>query len=230
MLKAAYRRLGMVRLPFSVFRREGRRFYYVQFKDKKGGYLPAISTKQTSESAAIEIAFKWLREGRPTGNGGSISISLQETLREIKTALDADSICRELKRMGLLQTYVVTASKQAVDFPAYLQNFWNFDNSPYVKEKQRKNHSIHRNYTSGQKLSAEKYWTPFFNGRFLGDITRRDIENFIDAMAGKKLSTNRKNGVIRAGTIPLKWAFAKEIIDKDVAANITWFSGKSAER
>jgi len=48
----------MARLPFSVSRRKGRRFFYVQFKDSKGEYLPAISTKQTTEEAAIEVSFK----------------------------------------------------------------------------------------------------------------------------------------------------------------------------
>jgi integrase len=125
---------------------------------------------------------------------------------------------------------VVSESKQAIDFITYLQNFWDYDISSYVKEKLRKSHSIHRNYTRGQKLTAEKHWTPFFKGRFLGDITRQDIEDFIDNLAGKKLSASRKNIVLKAGTIPLRWAFSKEIIDKDVAANITWFSGKPAER
>lgn len=152
----------MAHLLFSVFSWEGRRFYYLQFKGEKGEYLPAVSTKQTSEAAAIETIFKWLREGRPTKNGGRIGISVQEALRDIKTTSEADVVCKELKWQGLLKSYVVTESKQAVDFPAYLQNFWDYDASPYVKEKLRKNHSIHRNYTVGQKLIAEKYWAPFF--------------------------------------------------------------------
>jgi integrase len=230
MFKAAYRRFGMAHLPFSVFRREGRCFYYVQFKDKKGDYLPAVSTKQTSEAEAIETAFKWLREGRPTKNGSRIGISLQEALREVKTTAEADFVCRELKRQGLLKTYVITESKQAVDFSAYLQNFWDYDTSPYIKEKLRKNHGIHRNYTVGQKLSAEKYWMPFFKDRLLGDITRQDIENFIDDLANRKLSAGRKNRILKAGTIPLRWAFAKETIEKDVTTGITWFSGRSVER
>jgi hypothetical protein len=82
-----------------------------------------------------------------------------------------------------------------VNFPAYLQNFWDFDNSPYAKENSVKT-IVSTENTSGQKLSAEKYWTPFFNDRFRGDIIRRDIENFIDDMAGKNFSTNRKNGII----------------------------------
>jgi hypothetical protein len=70
----------MARLPFSVFRREGRRFYYVQFKGEKGEYLSAVSTKQTSEAAAIETAFKWLREGRSTANGDTMMPCQQRPL------------------------------------------------------------------------------------------------------------------------------------------------------
>jgi hypothetical protein len=66
----------MTHLPFSIFKREGRRFYYVQFKGTKGEYLSAVSTKQTSETEAIETAFQWLREGRPTGNGGRSRLHL----------------------------------------------------------------------------------------------------------------------------------------------------------
>ena len=56
----------MARLPFSVFRRKNRRFFYVQFKSQEGGYLPAVSTKQATEEAAIETAFRWLRDGKPS--------------------------------------------------------------------------------------------------------------------------------------------------------------------
>ena len=43
-------------------------------------------------------------------------------------------------------------------------------------------------------------------------------------------SAKRKNAIIQAGTIPLAWAFQKEIIEKDITAGIVWFSGKSKER
>jgi integrase len=246
-LNAAGRRLGMAHLPFSVFRRSGRKFFYVQYKNKKGGYLPAVSTKKTIEEEAIEVAFKWMRDGRPV-RGGNISISIREALKTVESAADAEFICRELKRQGLLKVYVVANSQQAVDFGIFLRDFWEYDTSPYVRERLRKNHGIHRNYTVGQKLSVEKYWIPFFAERFLGDITRQDIENFIDDLAGRRiaheevlangqtvssergLSAGRKNRILKAGTIPLRWAFAKEIIEKDVTASMTLFSEKSAER
>jgi hypothetical protein len=31
-------------------------------------------------------------------------------------------------------------------------------------------------------------------------------------------------------TIPLRWAFAREMIEKDIVAGITWFSGEAGER
>jgi integrase len=237
----------MARLPFSVFRRKGRKFFYVQYKDKKGGYLPAVSTRKTTETEAIEVAFKWMRDGRPV-RGGNIGISIREALRTVESAADAEFICRELKRQGLLKVYVVANTKQSADFGSFLREFWEYDTSPYVKERLRKNHGIHRNYTVGQKLSVERYWVPFFSGRFLGDITRQDIENFIDDIASRKviteqklpngqtvsaergLSAGRKNRILKAGTIPLRWAFAKEIIEKDITASMTLFSEKSAER
>lgn len=182
----------MTHLPFSLSKRTGRRFFYVQFKNEKGEYLPAVSTGQISEAAAMETAFKWLREGRPAGSNSKISLPVMNALREIKFPSEAEFVCRDLKRRGLLKSYVLAGSKQAVDFPAYLRNFWDYDASPYVKEKLRKSHGIHRNYTRNQKLAVEKHWVPFFEGRFLGDITRQDIENFMDFLSNKNISAGEK--------------------------------------
>jgi integrase len=35
---------------------------------------------------------------------------------------------------------------------------------------------------------------------------------------------------LKAGAIPLKWAFSKEILEKDVVVGVTWFSGEVNER
>jgi len=52
----------MKQLPFSVFKKGQRRFYYVRFKDElTGKYLPTISTKKETKAEAIQTAFDWLR-------------------------------------------------------------------------------------------------------------------------------------------------------------------------
>jgi len=51
--------------PFSVFKRTDRPYFLVSFKDETGKYLPPVSTKKKSEAEAMEVAFKWLRDGIP---------------------------------------------------------------------------------------------------------------------------------------------------------------------
>jgi integrase len=225
----------MEHLPFCVFKRTGREFYYVKFKNETGKYSPALSTKQGTKAAAIAVAFDWLKNGKPVAEGETISLSLMDVVKRIQTSAEVDYVCRELKRKGLLKEFVVKESKQDIDFPAFLQTFWDFETSPYIKEKLRKNHGIHKYYATGQSLTVKKYWRPFFEGRLLGGITRQDIENFIETVSDNKyskheLSAARKNKIVKAGVIPLRWAFAREIIEKDITAGITWFSGVSRER
>jgi hypothetical protein len=43
-------------------------------------------------------------------------------------------LCRELKQQSLFKSYRVNG-KQAVDFGVFLQNFWDYDTSPYVKKR-----------------------------------------------------------------------------------------------
>jgi integrase len=226
----------MAKLPFSVFKRNGRRFYSVAFKNEATGkYLPAISTKQETEAGAIATAFQWQKDGIPR-KSEMVPVkkyTLRDMAKEADVSVaDCEFICKELQRRGLLQSYVLSETKQAIPFTDFLLNFWDFDNSAYVREKLRKNHGIHRNYCRGQVLIVEKYWVPFFAGRLMGELTKADIEAFIDNLDNekRKLSAGRKNGIVKAGSIPLRWAFHKEMINRDITAGITMFSGKVAER
>ena len=181
---------------------------------------------------------------------------------------DAVFICKELQRRGFLKSYVLENTTQAIDFIKYLTDFWDWEKSPYIKEKLRRNHGLHKRYAIEMSRTINRYWAPFFKGKTLGEISRQDIEAFIIYLeslpekarkeqeeidkalqeeslqkpkrknaAQKKrrivrypTSAKRKNTIIQAGTIPLVWAFQKEMIDKDIASGITWFAGKVKER
>jgi integrase len=227
-------------LPFSIIKRADRPSYLVSFKNEKtGAYMPPVSTRQTDEVAAIKTAWEWFRQGVPKKDT-TIDIkqyALRNLVKEAGVG-DAQFIVNELKRRGFLKSAVLAGTRQDRDFAEYLTSFWDYDTSPYVKEKLRKNHGIHRRYCREQTGAVRRYWIPYFQGKLLGEITRQDVEAFIEYFEtlpetkGIRIpkSAKRKNAIIQAGTIALSWAYNKEMIDREVTGGITWFSGKSAER
>jgi len=125
----------MAKLPFSIFRRSGRRYYYVQFKNEATGeYYPAISTKQETEPAATKTAFDWLRDGIPQKREAIKvqDLPLKDTARKIKTKAEAEILLREMKRMGWIKSYVLKETLAAQSFTTFLSEFWVWDKSAYI--------------------------------------------------------------------------------------------------
>jgi integrase len=139
-------------------------------------------------------------------------------------------IITEFQRRGFIKGAILAGSKAGRDFCEYLLEFWDFDRSPYIKEKLRKNHGIHRAHCLNTLGAIKKYWFPAFQGRLLGSITRHDIEGFIDTIGGLKLSSTHKNMIIKSGKQALFWAFCKGLIDTDVTAGVVLFSANTPER
>jgi integrase len=222
--------------PFSVFKRADRPCYSVSFKDDNGKYITPISTKKKNESEAIETAFQWLKDGVPRKKGKKPVKIQQFTLMEMAkkadlTRDDAEFIANELKRRGILKNFVLADSKQDIELSEYLMNFWDFDNSGYIRERLRKNHGIHKRYCREQQGVIRKYWLPYFKNKLLGEVDRANLEEFMDWFSEKtNFSQQWKNNILRAGTIGIRWAFGKGIIDKDITSNLVWFSGNRAER
>jgi integrase len=227
-------------LPFSVFLRGKRPYYYVAFKNEETGrYLPAISTKKTKKTDAERQAWVWYREGIPH-KGGSLDLkarSLRDTIQHSAVSLsDAEFIISELKRRGFILSCVFAGAADAVLFADFLEEFWDFERSPYIREKLRAEHSIHRNYCRSMRGNVKKYWVPFFPSVLLGELLPDDIERFVEHLSGirsdknQPLSNVRKNDIIKAGTVPLRWAYRKGKAGQDVTRGLVLFSGKAGER
>ena len=155
---------------------------------------------------------------------------MKDAVRKLKNKDEVEIILTELKRLDWVKSYVLNETSGAVDFISFLATFWNWDNSPYIKEKLRKSHSIHKRHCAIQGRAITLYWEPFFKGRFLGDVTATDIDAFITYMGEKDISAARKNVVIKAGTKALRWAFAKNKIEIDPTRGHIMFSGDEQKR
>ena len=218
--------------PFTVFKRSNRPFYFVSFKDATGKYLSPVSTKKKTEKEAMQVAFDWLRDGVPKKNAvlKVSDLSLRDVARKIKDNVEVEAFLDELKRLGWMKTYILKDTPAAEDFVSFLYAFWDWETSPYIKEKQRKCHGIHKRHCKLQSQAVALYWEPFFKGRFLGDITAVDIDAFINHMGDMDLSASRKNVVIKAGTKPMRWAFSKGRIEKDPTRGHILFTGEERKR
>jgi len=218
--------------PFSVFKKANRNYYQVSFKDDDGKYLPPLSTKKKTEDEAREVAFKWLRDGIPQKNNTLRvnDLSLIDAMRSIKTKDEAETALVELRRLGWVKGFTVKETPAAEGFIQFMTTFWDWDTSPYIREKLRKNHGIHRRHCKLQKQAVTLHWEPFFQGCMMGDITAKEIDDFINHMAKKDLSAGRKNVIIKAGFKPLRWAFSKGMIETDPTRGHILFSGEETER
>ena len=218
--------------PFSIFKRADRACYSVSFKDTNGKYLPPVSTKKKTHDEAVQIAFQMLRDGIPQNNK-TVSVAdlgIKDLVKKVKSGVEADLVLSELKKSGVLLSYVLENTRKAVPFNSYLTNFWDWNNSPYINEKLRQNHSIHKRHCQQQGNAIIDYWEKHFIGRYLGEITHDDISGFISCLALEKLSGGRKNTIIKAGTKPLKYAFAKKWIDVDPTLGHILFSTNQKKR
>jgi integrase len=223
-----------VKAPFCIFKRKDKPCFYVRFKHKKTGkYLLPKSTGQTNKTAAITTAWDWYTNGIPQDND-RLKVTNAELIDTVKTTFkkaEVKSMIEFWQKQGLLKTAVLTGEKSDRDFIEFLLEFWDYDRSPYIKEKLRRSHSIHKTYCLAQISRVKHFWQPFFAGRLLGTITRQDIDNFIrqfDNVLDKSART--KNNIIQVGTIALRWTYQKGLIDSDITQGITYFSGKPAER
>jgi hypothetical protein len=158
--------------PFTVFKRSNRPFYFVSFKDASGRFLSPVSTKMETEKEAMQVAFAWLRDGIPKKKEALKvqDLSLIDVAKKIKTEAEVETLLFELKRLGWVKSFILKETPQAEDFISFLKAFWNWETSPYIREKLRKNHGIHQRHCKLQSQSITLYWEPFFKGRSLGDI------------------------------------------------------------
>lgn len=135
-------------------------------------------------------------------------IALLNNLRNYDfTPEEVKTIAEILKNRKLIQSFVVYASPQSKLIEEFLEEFWNFDTSPYIREKKLRGQSIHRDYCVSLHARLKRYWYPHITGKSVGEITREDITGIFTDKAVAKLAPKTINSIISAMTIPMKWAY-----------------------
>lgn len=211
---------------FSLSKRTDSPFWYVSFKNP---YTQKYGTKKSTGVASKAEAMKIAYQRMFTEKENAL-VPILDALRGMNlTPADASSIIEILDKKHLISTILTKSDAGAEIFTDFLSRFWNYETSPYVKEKLHKNHSIHKKYVKENRNCVEIHWKPFFDGIPIAKITKADLNAFMDSL-DPDLSGARKNNIVKVGTIALKWAYTNHVIPTDITTGIVWFSKDPTER
>lgn len=167
-----------------------------------------------------------------------VDLLLTEELSEFAIT----KIVEALEMKKYLVTAVLPKTPQSESFGEFLVRFWDFEKSPYVKEKQIVGQSIHLRYVRTMQQRAKAYWLPLFGNRPLGSITREDIKKAMWTFATKKqkvrtrkkdalgnwiyvyknISAETVNQVVRSATCALKWAYHNGLTKNDCFSGLIY--------
>jgi integrase len=209
--------------------------------------LPAKSTGTRNRDEALLIVAAWLDKGVPNGRDRrhrpvELTFDLETILKSIrKSGLNGDDamrIVQALKDMELIDVSVVKHGNGSVLFTEFLDSFWTYDNSPYVRDLKAHNHRIGRKHCKGCLGSVNGYWKPAFEGKRLNEITRQDLKAFSLALSKtavprgpeKMLSAGSINKIMSGGITALRWAYLEGMIPKDPTEGYEGFGGKTKDR
>ena len=192
---------------FSLYKRHRAKgvYYYVRFwnSDKKV-YEPGIS---------IEILRAKLGD---------------DSFRRIGTRSAAAAIAVRAYEEGL-----TNKEKKSPNFVEYVLNFWDFDNSSYVKLKNKtKKGSIGRDHCLNMLGTFKKNFLPHINQDLkLNEVTQSDIENVIIVLIDEgSISNSTINNVILSVQKPLNEAFSRGMIKTNPMQNISMLERNQKDR
>lgn len=226
--------------PYSIFKaRNG--IYYVQFRLSDGSRSSSKSTGCRNKTEAERKAMEWVVNGQIPARINSkneselfTSVDKIKFLNDLRTTNfseeDIKSIVNILKERKFITSAVIYQSPEDKPIEDFLLTFWDFEKSPYVKEKKLKSQSIHQSYCATMKSRVEIYWIPMLKGRSIGSITRKDVQAIFENEIVLKLAPKTINSIVSSITVPLKWAFYNELTENNCFDGILKCGQKSKTR
>lgn len=217
---------------FSLYKRNS--VFYARFwNSETGSYTSGISTGQSEKTLADMVASRWILDGIPEKgsikkilNFDTLLFYLRET--ELDT-LQAERVITILTDRGLLSTQSEKSKVTDLSLHDFLSEFWDYDQSQYVKEKLAYGHSIGRRHCLDMQCRL-KHWLAFFgNKKQIKEITRDSIQEF-QFYLKKKLAPKTVNLVVSVGAVAFGWLLEKKYILDNPTQGLKKFSGTVKKR
>jgi integrase len=228
--------------PYSIYVRNNG-IYYAQFPFEVDGKSFQRSTGTRDRREAERTILKWYREGNVVPSGAGTKTTARKSKASLEkiqlfqmlksgefTFDDVKAAIRIFTERKIIKSVVYTNTPEACPIEEFLQTFWDYDKSPYVKEKLLRGQSIHRDYCITMNARINIYWIKRLKGREIGSITVADVKAFFNTPEAKNLAPKTINSVISSLTIPMKWAFYNEMTENNCFDGIMKCENRSAKR
>jgi integrase len=170
------------------------------------------------------------RKPRPLELAAEIGGILRAIRKADLFSEDAMRIVNALKDRGLIDVFAVKSGLGSVLFSDWLETFWDYHSSPYVREKLAHRQSITKRHCYEMGIRVRKYWLPAFNEKTLNSITRQDLKDFSLSLVEKGLAPASINKIMLGGNVPLAWAYREGHIAVDPTEKLMRFSGAPEKR
>lgn len=224
--------------PYLIFKAHTG-IYYAQIRLADGTLSNNKSTGCRNRTEAERTVMQWIVTGnipvRVNSKDSKVqSIDKIRLFNDLRSAdFDSDdinTIIKILTERNYLYSAVPKTSKGSIPIEDFLENFWDYDKSPYVREKLGKKQSIHRQYCATLLSRTRLYWIPRLAGKCVAEITRKDVDAFFSSDEAQKLAPKTVNSIIETITIPLKWAYYNEFTQNNCFDGIIKCSNISKKR
>jgi len=215
--------------------------FYVEFINQENGKkLSAQSTGETDKTKAQVKAELRKIQGIPTGRPGKPrpieeAAGIEAVIRTIRRAeLDSDDALRVvsvLKGMGLIDVAAVrNTGRGDVPFVQFLESFWDYDKSEYIRDRLAHGYRFSRRYAHECQKRLKAELGAFFGDKKLNCVTTDDLKRLSNQLADRGLATSTINQTLLICCTPLKWAFNEKIIPSNPVIGLTKFSITNKER
>ena len=227
---------------FCLFKR-GNIFYVKFWNAEIQKYDSAVSTGKRSRNEALAKVNQWIRygfDGRDSQDTVAIDqrLQFQTVLYYLSTTKLTDKQRERLidvledQKIYLDQSQPEknTTPSKKVPLLSYLEEFWDYEKSPYVREKLAYGQSIGKRHCYEQNKRLSHWRRSFSEDTLITDVTNEDLRNFQLTLKERGLAPKSINIILNVGTVAFNWLADHGEIPTNPAAGLRKFSGTSKKR
>ncbi len=237
-------------------------YYNVIFIDPiSGKKLTDKSTHTKDKVEAAMIATTWLQNGIPESRPNARSYHAAETKSNLNLKSIAQTVTEEEAQTlisMLTQRFNFTVSEQSavtkqilpepakktpksatpksqkagIPLSSFLLNFWDFDNSDFIKRYIAHGHNMTKRHTQMMLGLVKNYWKPYFGDEItVEELDRQTLDDFFFYLhTEKQLSGGTVNKAINCGSRAMRYLFENKRIQTNPMAGIERFNAEEIGR